>query len=467
MLRRRHRTTSQVKPLSGKKLLPEDHETKSLISPLNKSKLDKEPDQAGGNQAEALIPTSPIINTEDLDRFFYESGENIILTIENALKYISNLIEARVHITALVNIDNSNQNILDALINISLRIQQITVRKAQIELGTKAIDLIQKIFTKYPEQQECPGFKQIVENLNIIVDNSGMTPLTQFALNYRNIRSEIRDELLISFLSKKPEIVQLNYALLAGFRHSELVMKLIEAGAQVTATAPDRNDSNIFHLLVKHTQGDPQDKKLFETLLAQGPSNVINATDRDGNSALILAAAGVKLAWVELLLKLKADPNVRNHQGNNALHSLMMAYQPSSNLSLRIINLLHSSGTELDAKNKEGNTPIMLAATKTEALDWITLLLDLGASVVPRNSQNLTVFNIELNPIRRDFILRSIKTRQDINDTLEREASKTTPEKQLSSLISSASFFAKRQGGSEALQAAAAEFLEKIQAVQP
>ena len=122
-----------------------------------------------------------------------------------------------------------------------------------------------------------------------------------------------------------------------------------------------------------------QSFKAARTLLAV-PALEIDAVNRAGESALMLAALKGDLGGMGLLLERGARVN---QPGWSALH--YAATGPEA----QAVRLLLDRGAEVNAASPNGSTPLMMAAqygTETS----VKLLLDRGADVKLRNQRELT-----------------------------------------------------------------------------
>lgn len=90
---------------------------------------------------------------------------------------------------------------------------------------------------------------------------------------------------------------------------------------------------------------------------------------------LHVAARNDHAGTVMSLLLAGVDPNLRDGQRNTALH---VAIREESGKALEV--LLKSPGTDVNAINQAGETPLMLAAIHGR-LDWVQLLVKRGALV--------------------------------------------------------------------------------------
>ena len=122
-----------------------------------------------------------------------------------------------------------------------------------------------------------------------------------------------------------------------------------------------------------------QSLKAARTLLAV-PAVEVDAINRAGESALMLAALKGDLGGMSLLLERGARVN---QPGWTALH--YAATGPES----QAVRMLLDRGAEVNAASPNGSTPLMMAAqygTETS----VKLLLDRGADVELRNQRELT-----------------------------------------------------------------------------
>jgi hypothetical protein len=93
-----------------------------------------------------------------------------------------------------------------------------------------------------------------------------------------------------------------------------------------------------------------------ELILRKHPS-LVNATNNDGNTALILAAMGGNTASVELLLQNSANKDAINKYGHTAL---MLAAQYGHKETVQML-LTRDSAIDIDAKDKKGETALAKA----------------------------------------------------------------------------------------------------------
>jgi ankyrin repeat protein len=113
---------------------------------------------------------------------------------------------------------------------------------------------------------------------------------------------------------------------------------------------PD-GDSSPSHLLFALKK----DKFDIAQILLKAPVDV-NATDRAGRTALMIAACKGQHQIVNILLESGADPNKRKNDGGNVLHYL--AADKDCKWGPIIVDVLLKTGVEVDARDERGRTPL-------------------------------------------------------------------------------------------------------------
>ena len=195
----------------------------------------------------------------------------------------------------------------------------------------------------------------------------------------------------------------------AGWGRTEKVKQLIDSGADVDA----RDANGDTPMIVAAFLGLNETVKL---LIEKGAD--VNAKNNLGSTALIEAATANKIETVELLLTSGADTKITNIAGLTALDAALrenhpetahllgagIVKRPAQNASYDYLALdgsLHQAamagdvsrirsliagGANLNAKNKDGRTPLMLAAMYGHA-DVVQALLTSGADPNAQDKQ--------------------------------------------------------------------------------
>jgi ankyrin repeat protein len=126
-----------------------------------------------------------------------------------------------------------------------------------------------------------------------------------------------------------------------------------------------------------------------ELLIAKGAD--VNAKNNEGVTPLIWAIAKRKPSLAKLLIKNGADVNVAitngDLEGSTPLH--FAAGESDSGGDLETANELIAAGAKIDTKNKDGQTPLYVAAIN--GLDAIVdLLLQKGAEINAKDTDGRT-----------------------------------------------------------------------------
>ena len=87
---------------------------------------------------------------------------------------------------------------------------------------------------------------------------------------------------------------------------------------------------------------------------------------------------------VAALLQAGADIGAKNYRGASVLHR--SAHNPNVEISAYLIE----KGTQLEAVDDTGDTPLHCASLGNENPEIIELLLEAGADIEARNSRNMT-----------------------------------------------------------------------------
>lgn len=140
----------------------------------------------------------------------------------------------------------------------------------------------------------------------------------------------------------------------AAFRQNN--MDMIERAISLGANLNDIDDKgqSLLHIAVRNNNN----LSALDLLLKKGGD--VNVQDHQGRTPLHLLASGLWPRQVDRLIKAKANPNLTDDDGNTALHAMA---ENSNSYGLRnVTDHLHHFDTCLT--NKEGMTPLMLAARK-------------------------------------------------------------------------------------------------------
>ena len=93
----------------------------------------------------------------------------------------------------------------------------------------------------------------------------------------------------------------------------------------------------------------------------------VNATDKNGDTALVTACTKGNMDNITVLLKAGADPNMANAHGTTCLHCAVF-----QGYSIDVLQILTDHGAVVNTLNKNGDTALLLASCKGN-IDNITV----------------------------------------------------------------------------------------------
>ncbi len=162
----------------------------------------------------------------------------------------------------------------------------------------------------------------------------------------------------------------------------ELVNELVDNIKQGDLKSMKKLEAHLFGIILEIVE--PYDNNYKENTFLKTIEYVnkkinlnFNATNENGDTFLIAASRQGSLKIVKSLIGYGADVNAKNNDGRTAL-------MLTSNLE--IAKLLIDSGADVNAKNNDGGTALML----TSNLEIAKLLIDNGADVNAKSNGGLT-----------------------------------------------------------------------------
>lgn len=221
------------------------------------------------------------------------------------------------------------------------------------------------------------GHKEIVQSL--IACGASVNAITEHGsplhLAADNGHTEVVNMLIKAGADVHATNAQRNTPLyLAAFRKEAIVEALIAAGAIVDATNED--GATPLHMAASH----PGNEAVVRALIRAGAT--VNATtNEDKATPLHMAASNPdNEAMVEALIAAGAAVNATTYQYRlTPLHIAARCY------SIASVKMLLDAGAEVNAKDSENYTPLHLAA-RFNRLEIVRMLLDAGADKTLRNS---------------------------------------------------------------------------------
>jgi ankyrin repeat protein len=150
---------------------------------------------------------------------------------------------------------------------------------------------------------------------------------------------------------------------------------------------------------------------IMHLILKHGPD--VNALDNNGSNALHLAKSE---RAVGLLLEHNANINLRNGQGQTALHKTSLHGYPN------IIPLILNHGADVDAQDNDGSTPLHLVISNVlpwdaehDAKQAVGVLLEHGADINLRNHEGQTALHKASRRDDIDVVHLILKHGPDVN----------------------------------------------------
>ena len=109
---------------------------------------------------------------------------------------------------------------------------------------------------------------------------------------------------------------------------------------------------------------------------------LINAVDKENNTALILASKFGYHEIVKILIENGADIDARNNENSTALIE-------ASSFYYEVVKLLIENGADINAKDNEGTTPLMNASTEDDYINYeiCKTLIENGADINAKDLQ--------------------------------------------------------------------------------
>ncbi|MCL1823800.1 MAG: ankyrin repeat domain-containing protein [Oscillospiraceae bacterium] len=244
-------------------------------------------------------------------------------------------------------------------------------------------------------------FEDVLDNIDDIneQDASGKTLLHHVLINYGRLGIWLeallnRNDIDVNASDTK-DYTPLYYACENASPHA--VHQLLLMGADVNETCGNSGKPVILSVFKNDKEWVLE---IFERLREFGAD--VNASDDYGFTSIHAAAKTHNFPLCRLALEYGADPTVADSDGRTPLHFLVeydswtgwnasFNPKPKSQDSCKIIELLIEGGADTEAYNNAGQTPLMLAFTKSDTeLALIKQLISLGAQIDTQDNQGNT-----------------------------------------------------------------------------
>jgi|GEM_PF-4255434 len=183
------------------------------------------------------------------------------------------------------------------------------------------------------------------------------------------------------------------------------IEKLLDNGININAQDKSGKSALLIACLRGYTD-------IAELLLKKGAN--INFRDNQGNTALIIASENGNNEIIKLLINNKINIDSKNFNSDNALHKAVL------NGHLDTVKILINNNADINIKNKYGNTPLILCIDN-DRFDILKLLIENKADIFLRNNKNLTAYQtailknqlksaefLELKADRYSFLMKDL-----------------------------------------------------------
>jgi len=154
------------------------------------------------------------------------------------------------------------------------------------------------------------------------------------------------------------------------------------------------------------------DLKAMQELITIG--NKVNSQNKTGFSALMFASAYNEVGIVEFLLEQGADTKITEYLSEgNALH-IAARLNPKP----EVLEALIKAGMDIEAKDKDGNTPLLIASQFNQNLQVVEQLIELGADKGAMNNDGQVAYKYVYERVNKLSVLGGF---QEISDEYGKE----------------------------------------------
>ena len=179
--------------------------------------------------------------------------------------------------------------------------------------------------------------------------------------------------------------------------NSELVDLLLEHGADVNIRSNDNSTPLLQTIAAGNTIGEEieqQRLKIVQSLLNKGADLTIRAKWMESwQPTPLLAAIHTRKSQIALLLiekgaEVNDESGMTSGSNPNAHYTALM--QASEKGMADVVKALIDKGAEINTRNEDGNSALLIATESNEGAEALPILLDKGADVTVTNNEGRT-----------------------------------------------------------------------------
>ncbi|WP_264537427.1 ankyrin repeat domain-containing protein [Flavobacterium sp. N1736] len=230
---------------------------------------------------------------------------------------------------------------------------------------------------------------------------------------------------LVDDLKLKPTVTASNgqtvlHILARKEKQSEIVAYFINKGVDVSKTDKEGNTAFI-------VAAEGKDLELLQTLLPKVKN--INAVNLKGESALTQAVKGSSAEIVSFLLSKGADVNIKDNNGNDLAFYLIDSFKPAGPAPQKDdfsdkLTVLKDKGINFAAPQKDGNTVLHTAIIKNN-IHLLKNLEGLNVDLNAKNKEGLTALHKAAMVAKDDSVLKylvALGAKKDIKTEFDETA---------------------------------------------